>query len=212
MGGPTPAYQYLSLGMARGGGDLRTVRPCDGRRRKANRCGAAADQQPLAGFEPEAAKERTPSGLEHLRQGAEPVPREVAPEHTDLPRRHAGVFGVPAVEDPAHAAHDRCDRLACHELATGRRRDRPDGLDSQNARKNDAWRVALSCEQLGAVQAERLDPDEHLAPLRHGNGPVLDCQRLGAAGCVQHYRPHGRRDGHGVVLKFTRSPDLQTCI
>jgi hypothetical protein len=50
--------------------------------------------------------------------------------------------------------------------------------------------MALSREQLGAVEAKRLDPYEHFARLRHGNGPVLDLQGFGSTGCVKHDRLH----------------------
>jgi hypothetical protein len=53
---------------------------------------------------------------------------------------------------------------------------------------------------LEAVEAERLDADQHLAGLRHRNSPVLDPQRFGAAGRVQDGRLHRRGKGHELVL------------
>ena len=44
--GATATHRRLSRPLAGGRGDLRTVRSCDGWRRKADRSGAAADQQP----------------------------------------------------------------------------------------------------------------------------------------------------------------------
>jgi len=52
-------------------------------------------------------------------------------------------------------------------------------------------------DELRAVQPERLDPDQHLARRRPGDGSALDGQHLRATGAVHHHGAHGV--GHGVT-------------
>jgi hypothetical protein len=132
--GAARTHQRFARGVARGRADLRTMRSGDGGRCKSDRGGAAADQQALAALQAQAAEQRAPGSLQHLRQGAKPVPGQGASERAHLACRHTGVFGITAVECAAHAAHHSGDRLPLRELAAGRGHHRADRLDAEDAR------------------------------------------------------------------------------
>src|SRR5438874_4058619 len=64
-------------------------------------------------------------------------------------------------------------------------------LDAEHARKGD-----VRCEarvQLGAIDPERLDPDQHPAWARLRDWKLADPKCLGRPGGVQHDGAHGRR-------------------
>jgi hypothetical protein len=60
---------------------------------------------------------------------------------------HAGIFGVPAVELPPHAAHRGRDDIALAKLASWRLFHKTDRFDAQDARELDAGRMALPGKQ-----------------------------------------------------------------
>ena len=128
--------------------------------------GAAADQQRLPGLQVQADVQGPVRGLQHLRHGAERGPRQLGPERDHVGGRHARVLGVAAVELAAHPAHHRHHLLAGGELAARRLDDHAGGLDPRHARERDPLGEAEARVQLRAVQAERLDLDQHPAGLR----------------------------------------------
>src|SRR5207244_1454615 len=93
-----------------------------------------------------------------------------------------------------HATHHRGDLLAFLELASGCSGNDAGRLDAEHARKGDALREAKARVQLGAIDPERLDPDEHPARARLRDQQLADLKRLGRAWGVQHDGAHGR--GH----------------
>ena len=101
---------------------------------------------------------------------------------------------------PAHPAHHGRDLLAGGELAAGRVGDDAGRLDAEHARERHALGQPEPRVQLGAVEAERLDLDQHPAGRRHRDGQLADPQGLGRAGRVQDDRAHGR-----VILRHRRT-------
>ena len=162
--------QLLAVGVARGGGDVGAEVFGDGSSGEADGGSAAADEEALALLELEGFEEGSPGGLEHLGHGAEDVPGKLGTDALDLRGGWAGVLGVASVELAAEPSHGGGDRFSRLELASGSVFDRADGLDAENARELDVWRMTLASEELRAVEAKGLDADEDLAELRPGNG------------------------------------------
>ena len=146
-----------ALGAAGGGEDGQAAVLGEHGGGHADRRGAAADQQRLAGLGVEPDGQRAVGGLEHLGDGAEGRPVEVGVERDDLAGGDAGVLGVAAVEGAAHAAHHRRDLLPGRELAAGGGGDDAGGLDAQHARERHALGEPKPGVQLGAVEPECLD-------------------------------------------------------
>ena len=112
---------------------------------------------------------------------------------------HAGVLGVAAVEGAAHPAHHRRDLLPDRELAARGRDDDAGGLDAQHARERHALRQPEPRVQLGAVEPERLDLDQHPARARLRPGKLAERQRFGWPGRIENDGTHAlsRPDGGG---------------
>ena len=164
---PIAAQGVGAVGVA-GGGEHGHAEPAgEHGGRHPDRRGAAADQDRLAGLRVETDGERTVRRLQHLGYGAEGGPVEVAGERDDLAHGHAGVLGVAAVEGAAHAAHHRRDLRAGRELAAGAGDDDAGRLDAEHAREGHAVGEAEPGVQLGAVEPEGLDLDQHLTRLGH---------------------------------------------
>ena len=88
-------------------------------RGKSDRGGATTDEESLAGLQVESDRQRTVRRLNHLRQSADDLPRQLSAHRYDLGQRNRGVFGVAAVVGPAHLAHHRHDLLAWFEATSG---------------------------------------------------------------------------------------------
>src|SRR5205823_2001729 len=89
-------------------------------------------------------------------------------------------------------------------------------LDAQHSGKGHTGCEAQAGVQLGPVQPERLDLDEHPASRRRRNWELADRQRIGRARRVEDDRTHGVRHPTllgsdtrlgAVAYTFTRSPD-----
>ena len=98
--------------------------------------------------------QRPVGGLQHFGDGAERGPVQVAAERDDLGGRDAGVLRVPAVKDPAHAAHHRGDLLPGRELPAGASGDDPGRFDAGHPGERDALRQAEP-----GCSSERLSPN-----------------------------------------------------
>jgi hypothetical protein len=168
----------------------------DRRRSEADGSRAAPDQHALAFLQPQRFVKRAPGGLKHLGNGAEKLPVKHGSHGLHLRSRNAGVFGIAAVELSPHASHRGRDEVAFAELASWRVLDEPSRLDAENARKPHRRRMALSREQLGAVEAEGLDLDQNLAGLRHRHGTLLELEHLRSPSFMDH---RGLHRHHGIV-------------
>ena len=98
-----------------------------------------------------------------LRDRGQVGPREVRLDRRDVRHRGAGVFGVAAVDRPAQPAHQGRHLGADRELAAGAGLDDADALDAADL--GGLGPLAPAHVQLGVVDAERLDLDDHVAVL-----------------------------------------------
>src|SRR2546421_8853071 len=109
----------------------------------------------------------------------------------DLSGRYAGVLGVAAVEGAAHAAHHGHDLLADGELSAGARGDDTGGFDAQHPREGHTLGEAEAGMQLGTVESEGLDLDEHPAGHWDGARQYADGKGLRWSWGVQDDGSHG---------------------
>src|SRR5208283_1412279 len=114
----------------------------------------------------------------HLGYGSERLPRKFGLDDLHLFREHTRVFGVAAVKFPAQSAHRCRDDIALAKLASGRCLDKTDGLDTQDSRKFDTWRMALPSEQLGPVEPECFHANQNFGPLRCGDRKAFNFENL----------------------------------
>nr|GFD03793.1 hypothetical protein [Tanacetum cinerariifolium] len=113
------------------------------------------------------------------------------------------------VENPAHAAHSRGYRLAHLKLPARCFGHRAHRLDTQDARKLHARRVALAGKQLRAVQAEGPHPNEYLVGSRHRAGHLPVVQHLGRTRLVKTTWLGGRAAFANLAQKFGRDADVR---
>ena len=104
--------------------------------------------------------------------------------------RHERVPGVTAVVGAAHLAHERRDRLAAFEVGAARVVHLADTLDSEDTRERHARRVALTCEELRAIEPECSHADAHPPGARFRAWYLFDLQHLGSARPMDAYGLH----------------------
>src|SRR5580704_12425003 len=138
-----------------------------------------------------------PAEAHHPVDGPEGGPVQVAAERDHLRGGDAGVVRVPAVEDPAHAPHQRGDLLPCPELPAGALFDDPGRLDARHPGEGDALRQAQPQVQFEAVEPERPDPDQHPAGGRYRDRELADGQGGRRSRGIQDDRAHGGRRPSG---------------
>src|SRR5207237_7770378 len=98
--------------------------------------------------------------------------------------------GVTAVVGAAHLAHERRDRLADFEVGAARVVHLADTLDPEDTRECHARRVALTCEELGAIEAERSHTNPDPTGARFRARDLFDLQHLGSARPMDAYGLH----------------------
>ena len=178
----------------------------------ADRRGAAANQERLAGLGIESDAQRPMGGLKHLGHRADHRPVQFRGERNDLCRRHARVLRVAAIEGATHPSHESRNLLARLEIAAGRSHDDADGLDAEYPRERHALSKAETGMQLGAVEPERLHLDQHPAVPRRGNRQVANPQRLrrtrGIEDDCAHRAPHGSPPPVASRKRRTKPPTV----
>ena len=120
---------------------------------------SATNQQAVPFLKTKSPEERSPGGLKHFRHCTEHFPRQLDVNDLNFACGNTGVFGIAAIELPAHSSHAGCNHVALLELTAWSMFNESDRFNAEDARKMNAWGMTLPGEKFRAIQSKGHDPD-----------------------------------------------------